>query len=128
MKQFIVLTLLLSCLCLSAQETAIPFDKAYKRIYHITKLDDNVARPVIDGKLDEPIWEEQGEWTEDFVQVTPYERMHSNSPTKAKLFYDDKYIYVGIICKDAFPDQLIRFIGNRDDNSIGDLVSIAFDT
>jgi len=119
---------LFHCFCLSAQETAIPFDKAYKRIYHITKLEDGVTRPVIDGKLDEPVWEEQGEWTEDFVQVTPFERMHSNSPTKAKLFFDDKHIYVGMICKDAFPEKLIRFIGNRDDNSIGDLVSIAFDT
>jgi len=119
--------LLLYCFCLSAQETPIPFDKAYKRTYHITKIIDD-SRPVIDGKLDEPIWAKQGEWTEDFVQVTPNERMPSNSPTKAKLFYDDKHIYVGIICKDAFPDKMIRFIGNRDDNSIGDLVSIAFDT
>ena len=118
--------LLSSCFCISAQETAIPFDKAYKRTYQITKITGD--RPVIDGKLDEPVWTEQGIWTENFVQVTPNERMPSYSPTKAKLFYDEKYIYVGIICKDAFPDQLIRFIGNRDDNSIGDLVSIAFDT
>jgi len=119
---------LLFCHYNFAQETAIPFEKAYKRTYHITKIDDSVARPVIDGKLDEPVWMEQGEWTEDFVQVTPNERMPSSSPTKAKLFYDDKYIYVGIIARDDFPDKTIRFIGNRDDNTIGDLVSIAFDT
>ena len=112
---------------LYAQDTQLPFDEAYKRKYHIARISGD-ARPVIDGKLDELIWTEQGVWTEDFVQVTPYERMPSSSPTKAKLFYDDKYIYVGIICKDDLPDQTIRFIGNRDDNSIGDLVSIAFDT
>ena len=128
MKHIIVLILILFTHCIFAQENPVSFDKAYKRTYHITKIIDDLARPVIDGKLDEPLWEEQGEWTEKFVQVTPNERMPSNSPTKAKLFYDDKYIYVGIICKDAFPDKLIRFIGNRDDNSIGDLVSVAFDT
>jgi len=127
-KGFVVSTVIIlsSCFCISAQEIAIPLDKAYKRIYQITRITGD--RPVIDGKLDEPVWSEQGIWTEDFVQVTPKERMPSNSPTKAKLFYDEKYIYVGIICKDAFPNKLIRFIGNRDDNSIGDLVSVAFDT
>ncbi|MGM9760524.1 MAG: DNA mismatch repair protein MutS [Parabacteroides sp.] len=48
----------------------------------------------------------------------------SPSPTYAKLFYDDRYIYVGIYCKDAVPELMNRFIGNRDDNSLGDLVSI----
>lgn len=45
-----------------------------------------------------------------------------------KLFYDDKYIYIGVYCKDAVPDKMNRFIGNRDDNSLGDLISVAFDT
>jgi len=105
MKYLISFALLLACLYLNAQEdVAIPFDKAYKRVYNITKITGD--RPVIDGRLDDPIWHQQGEWTEDFVQVTPYERMPSNSPTKAKLLYDEKYIYVGIIAKDAFPEQL----------------------
>ena len=127
MKRLIIILPILSCFCVFAQEGTISFEKAYKRMYHITKIVGD-ERPVIDGKLDERIWAEQGVWTEDFVQVAPNERMPSNSPTKAKLFYDDKYIYVGIVAKDAYPDQLIRFIGNRDDNSIGDLVSVAFDT
>ena len=126
LRNLFILSLSFSCFYIFAQETQIPFDKAYKRTYTITRLSGD--RPVIDGKLDEPLWSEQGEWTENFVQVTPNERMPSSSPTKAKLFYDEKYIYVGIIAQDDFPDKTIRFIGNRDDNSIGDLVSIAFDT
>ena len=123
---FIVLLLLASFSIYAQDESAISFDQAYKRVYNINKI--TGERPVIDGKLDEPVWTEQGEWTKNFVQVTPNERIPSNSPTKAKLFYDEKYIYVGIVAKDAFPEQLNCFIGNRDDNSIGDLVSIAFDT
>ena len=56
------------------------------------------------------------------------ERAITQSPTRVKLFYDDKYIYIGVYCKDAVPDKMNRFIGNRDDNSLGDLISVAFDT
>ncbi len=127
MKYLFIAVLVLSYSYFFAQETSVvPFDQAYKRTYHITKISDD--RPVIDGKLDDAIWSEKGTWTEDFVQVMPNKRMPTNSPTKAKLFYDEKYIYVGIIARDANPDKINRFIGNRDDNSIGDLVSIAFDT
>ena len=104
----------------------LPFEEAYKRTYTIQKV--SGIKPTIDGRLDEDFWTKQGSWTADFVQVQPYEREATLSPTRAKLFYDDRYIYIGIYCKDAHPDQLNRFIGNRDDNSLGDLVSIAFDT
>ncbi|MDR1557646.1 MAG: carbohydrate binding family 9 domain-containing protein [Tannerellaceae bacterium] len=108
------------------QDTVIPFEKAYKRMYSISKVENGV--PVIDGRLDEDFWTKQGEWTETFVQVSPYERITSHSPTRAKLLYDEQYIYVGVCCRDTEPEKIIRFIGNRDDNSIGDLISIAFDT
>ena len=85
-------------------------------------------KPTIDGKLDEDFWTKQGEWSDRFVQIIPYERAITQSPTRVKLFYDDKYIYVGVYCKDAVPDKMNRFIGNRDDNSLGDLISVAFDT
>lgn len=117
---------LLGFLCQAQQDSIIPFDKAYKRVYHITRI--NESAPVIDGRLDDPVWNEKGEWTETFVQYAPYARALTPSTTRAKLFYDDKYIYVGVYCKDAKPERMNRFIGNRDDNTIGDLVSIAFDT
>ena len=128
MKYFCLLTLILCYSVGYAQsDSIIPFDKAYKRVYTITKISDG-DRPAIDGRLDENFWTKQGEWSDPFVQVMPYERNISPSPTKVKLLYDNKYIYVGIYCKDAVPEKMNRFIGNRDDNSIGDLVSIAFDT
>jgi len=128
MKYFCLLTLILCYSVGYAQsDSIIPFDKAYKRVYTITKISDG-DRPALDGRLDENFWTKQGEWSDPFVQVMPYERNISPSPTKVKLLYDNKYIYVGIYCKDAVPEKMNRFIGNRDDNSIGDLVSIAFDT
>lgn len=118
---------LLTCtFCYGQQDSIVPFEDAYKRIYNVTKV--TGSKPVIDGKLDEPFWTEQGEWSDRFVQIIPYEREISPSPTRVKLFYDDKYIYVGVYCKDVVPEKMNRFIGNRDDNSMGDLISVAFDT
>lgn len=120
---FLFLSILL---CNAQQDSVVPFEKAYKRIYNITKV--SGIKPVMDGKLNEEFWTAQGEWSDRFVQIIPYERVVSPSPTRVKLFYDDKYIYVGVYCKDAHPEKMNRFIGNRDDNSLGDLISIAFDT
>jgi len=113
-------------LSLAQSDSIIPFDKAYKRTYNITKISDQ--KIIIDGRLDESVWKNEGEWSETFVQIIPYEQVPSPSPTRVKLFYDDKYIYIGVYCKDAVPEKMNRFIGNRDDNSLGDVVSIAFDT
>ncbi|MBQ7823795.1 MAG: carbohydrate binding family 9 domain-containing protein [Bacteroidaceae bacterium] len=112
--------------CNAQKDSIVPFEKAYKRIYHITKS--TQPKPVLDGKLDDDFWKKQGEWSDRFVQIIPYERVVPNSPTWVKLIYDDKYIYVGVYCKDIKPEKMNRFISNRDDNSQGDLISVAFDT
>lgn len=129
MKHRIVLlflTLVVCVFCHAQQDSIVPFEKAYKRIYDITKV--SGVKPVMDGRLDEEFWTGQGKWSDRFVQIIPYERVITPSPTQVKLFYDDKYIYVGVYCKDALPQKMNSFIGNRDDNSQGDLVSVAFDT
>ena len=128
MKYLSLFTMIVYCAAGYAQnDSVIPFEQAYKRVYHITKVTDS-QRPVMDGRLDEDFWTKQGEWSDPFIQVTPYERHPTDSPTKVKVLYDNKYIYVGVYCKDAVPEKMNAFIGNRDDNSIGDLVSVAFDT
>ncbi|SFS72403.1 hypothetical protein SAMN05660206_104126 [Sphingobacterium wenxiniae] len=104
----------------------VTFEDAYKRVYNISKLQGE--HPRIDGKLDEDLWQNLGTWSEKFSQVIPFERVHTDSWTRVKIFYDQENIYVGVYCKDAHPETMNAFIGNRDDNSNGDLVSIAFDT
>ena len=105
----------------------IPMDSAYKRVYPISVILPDQA-PKIDGKLDDYVWQHVGQWTQDFVQAQPFERYPTDYTTRAKIFRDDKYIYVGIYCYDPHPENIIGFIGLRDDNSVGDQVCIAFDT
>ncbi len=111
--------------CYAQQDSIVPFDKAYKRNYYTQKV--NGERPIIDGRLDEDFWTKNGEWSERFVQVLPEERKVNPYTTYMKVLYDDKYIYVGVICKDIKPNKINRFIGDRDDNTLGDLISVAFD-
>lgn len=110
----------------SVRKEVVTFEQAYKRSYTTHKLDNEA--PKIDGKLDDDIWINKGEWSEKFSQVIPFERVHTPSWTRMKIFYDDANIYVGVYCKDVNPSTMNAFIGNRDDNSNGDLISIAFDT
>lgn len=108
------------------RNVVVSFEDAYKRSYQITRINED-ERPAIDGRLDEDVWKEKGEWSAEFSQVIPFERVYTPSITQVKLFYDQKNIYVGVYCKDDHPYQMNSFIGDRDDNSNGDLISIAFD-
>lgn len=114
------------CHAQDEMKEVVAFEDAYKRVYNITKLDGDQLR--IDGKLDEDVWQHKGEWSEKFSQVIPFERVHTGSWTRMKIFYDNESIYIGVYCKDEHPETMNAFIGNRDDNSNGDLISIAFDT
>lgn len=127
MKHLLIFIGMTVCLfCNAQQDSIVPFDQAYKRKYHIIKS--SYPKPILDGKLNDDFWTRQGEWSDQFVQIIPYERVVPDSPTRVKLIYDGKYIYIGVYCKDARPDKMNRFISNRDDNSQGDLISVAFDT
>lgn len=129
MKYFAFLCIVLFSIVCQAQENrkeVSTFLDAYKRKYNVTKL--TAERPKMDGKLDEAIWQNKGEWSEKFSQVIPFERVFTASWTRMKIFYDNENIYLGVYCKDAHPEHMNAFIGNRDDNSNGDLISVAFDT
>ncbi|MGK6352842.1 DUF5916 domain-containing protein [Parapedobacter sp. DT-150] len=125
---FVFFFFIIQAICQAQDERkeVVTFEDAYKRVYHITKLNDE--RPAVDGKLDEDMWQHKGEWSEKFSQVIPFERVHTPSWTRMKIFYDDEQLYIGVYCKDEHPETMNAFVGNRDDNSNGDLISIAFDT
>jgi len=107
-------------------DSLIPFNEAYKRTYHTEKL--TGIPPVIDGKLEDQCWAEEGSWSQNFIQNTPVERAQPTFPTRIKILFDDKNIYFALRAWDPEPDKINRFVGDRDDNSIGDLISVCFDS
>ncbi|NQT76145.1 MAG: carbohydrate binding family 9 domain-containing protein, partial [Bacteroidetes bacterium] len=73
--------------------------------------------PKIDGKLDEPQWQD-AEAAGDFIQYAPYNAAKPSQPTVVKIMYDDRAIYVGAMMYDSHPDSIYRELGERDDDDI----------
>jgi Domain of unknown function (DUF5916)/Carbohydrate family 9 binding domain-like len=86
----------------------------------------NPHAPVIDGKLDDPVWAGGG-WENGFVQSRPYEGREPSQKTEFKIVYDDRAIYVAVRALDTRPAEIERRISRRD-NCNGDSVSVAIDS
>ncbi|RXH58385.1 carbohydrate-binding family 9-like protein [Granulicella sibirica] len=79
--------LLLTVLTASAQETAGPTPKTYECL--------KATKPIaIDGKLDDPAWAKAA-WTTDFVDIEGSAKPLPRFKTRAKITWDDNYLYVG---------------------------------
>ena len=126
--RYVFLCFIVFCglICHAQEDVFIPFEEAYKRVYNIKKYSN--VEITVDGRLDEEVWTNPEGWTEDFVMSSPVERLVPKSKTRAKMFFDDKYFYVGFYCKELEPEKMNRFISERDERSVGDVVGIALDT
>ena len=61
---------------------------------------------TIDGKLDEPAWE-NAEWTYDMVDITRHENQQLNAipndlQARVKIRWDDDYFYVGAVLHESY--------------------------
>ncbi|MGS2762822.1 DUF5916 domain-containing protein [Sinomicrobium sp. M5D2P9] len=113
---------LMYCLILSAQDSTsvIP-----KKNYTTKSLGKNTP-PEIDGILDDSSWNIV-EWGDDFIQRDPIEKAPPTQPTRFKILYDDKNLYVAIHCLDTEPDKIVKRLSRRDGFE-GDRITILFDS
>jgi len=95
-----------------------------KKVYNTLRL--NSFYPVIDGKLDEPIWQ-KGVWGEDFIQKSPKEGEEPSQKTAFKFFYNNKNIYIGIRAYDDEPKKIVKRLSRRD-NLDGDWIEVMLDS
>jgi hypothetical protein len=83
--------------------------------------------PLIDGKLDDPAWE-QVEWGGgDFRQLQPDKGKPASVVTKFKILYDEKNLYIGIRAFDPEPKKIVRRMSRRDTFE-GDFVEVNIDS
>ncbi|WP_067029446.1 DUF5916 domain-containing protein [Allomuricauda sp. CP2A] len=82
--------------------------------------------PVIDGNIDEPVWE-MVEWGGDFIEYSPEENTPPSFQTKFKVIYDAKYLYFAIRAFDAAPNSIVKRMGRRDTFD-GDWVEVNIDS
>lgn len=84
--------------------------------------------PVIDGKLDEAVWQE-GNLLDGFVQFDPHRGQPVSEKTEARVGYDAHNLYFGIRCHDSEPAKILGS-GMRPDSDLSqdDSISIILDT
>ena len=99
-------------------------DSSEKKTYVTNNI--NPRPPLIDGKLDDPIWDKVT-WGGDFIQRSPHEGKEPSQATAFKILYDDRYIYVAVMAYDNEPEKVERRMTRRDDIE-GDWVEVHFDS
>ena len=84
--------------------------------------------PVIDGRLDEAVWQEAS-LIGGFVQYEPKEGEPASEPTEVRIAYDSNCLYFGVRAHAAQPEKLVANIMRRDgDLSNDESIQILLDT
>lgn len=83
--------------------------------------------PVIDGKLDEPMWQSAAV-LKDFYQVQPGDNLAPTQRTEVLVAHDAKHLYVAYRCTDSEPDKVRANIPKRDQIFDDDYVGMYLDT
>lgn len=80
-----------------------------------------IEAPNIDGLLDDGAWQTASPVT-DFVQAEPYEGQPASENTEVRILFDDEAIYIGVVCHDSDPSQIVT-TDTRRDAGLGDMDS-----
>ncbi|MDA2933243.1 carbohydrate binding family 9 domain-containing protein [Acidobacteria bacterium AH-259-D05] len=84
--------------------------------------------PVVDGILDEPLWEQAAPLS-GFQQKDPDEGAPSSEGTAVHIVYNSEAIYFGFRCDDSQPGEIIATERRRDEDlTKDDSVAIILDT
>jgi hypothetical protein len=73
--------------------------------------------PVIDGRLDEPTWQD-GPAATAFVQFSPSPLAPASQRTEVRVRYDRDALYIGARLFDPHPDSIATQLGRRDTDEI----------
>ena len=83
--------------------------------------------PVLDGLVNEPEWQ-KAPAVLDFTQFDPNEGSLPTEQTSVRVLYDDRALYVGVICYDARPQLIVHQLTRRDRSSEADRFTVMIDS
>jgi len=81
----------------------------------------------LDGVLDEVAWQ-GAQVASNFVQNRPSAGDPASERTEARVLYDDKAVYVGMMLYDTQPGEINRQLGRRDSGFESDWAMVAIDS
>ncbi|MGH9882096.1 MAG: DUF5916 domain-containing protein, partial [Pyrinomonadaceae bacterium] len=82
--------------------------------------------PVIDGKLDDAVWN-SAVVLKDFYQIQPGDNLPPSKPTEVLIGYDPKFLYIAFRAFDE-PDKVRATVAKRDNIFQDDYVGFFLDT
>ena len=82
--------------------------------------------PVIDGKLDEEVWQ-KAVVLKDFYQIQPGDNVAPSRPTQVLLGFDARFLYIAFKATDE-PDKVRATVAKRDNIFQDDYVGFMLDT
>jgi hypothetical protein len=83
--------------------------------------------PVLDGMVTDPQWQ-RAPAVLDFTQYDPREGALPTEQTSVRILYDDRALYVGVICYDSKPDQMVGQLTRRDRSSEAERFTVQIDS
>jgi hypothetical protein len=83
--------------------------------------------PVIDGKLDDPVWQKATRF-DNFITFKPDYGKPTSEKTVVLMTYDRKYIYFAFDCQDSEPAKIKASIAKRDAIDMDDWIGVVLDT
>jgi hypothetical protein len=83
--------------------------------------------PVIDGKLDDPVWQKATRF-DNFVTFKPDFGKPTSEKTTIMMTYDRKYIYFAFDCQDSEPSKIKASMAKRDSIDMDDWIGVVLDT
>lgn len=110
MKTYLLISIFL---IFSVQLFAHPADTSIVRKKYFTRALNGPAI-TLDGIPNEDAWS-QVEWGGDFIQSEPYQEKAPSQPTRFKILYDDRFLYIAYDCHDISPDSISKRMGRRDE-------------
>ncbi len=105
----------LLCTAASAQQPLDP-DGRDARTLVATSVVGPIQPPVIDGRLDDPIWQ-TAQLAADFVQLEPDPGAPATERTEARVAFDDRALYVAMRMYDSDPAAIRAELVRRDEES-----------
>jgi hypothetical protein len=126
----LALALALRPVVLAGQSVTTPSDTAGGRTprrYVLTAIRITGAPPVVDGRLDDPIWQ-SAPVAADFVQLGPNPGAPATFRTEARVAYDDNAIYVAMRNFDPAPDSIAATLARRDFTGYSDFAQVIIDS
>ena len=106
---------------------ALCFSQSNSYDSYVLKIPKFSHPPKIDGKLENPLWEE-GVKIENFTQYEPKEGAPPSEKTIVYIGYDNKNLYFAFYCYDSEPHKIRASLTKRDKVRGDDFVTIYLDT